>query len=163
MKKLILVAAFGLFTATQSNAQEVFNQVVSNAKLVLEDPKADQFLIAISQFKYTALQYLCTTAIKRKGGPVEADMLDRQAYALNHFIISYFSELAKAQRSSDTAQKDIMKKYWRATAENPMFNDADKEKTEAFLNDPECITPFSIDTNWELADQFITEKKNKSK
>ncbi len=159
MKKIMIIALLGMMTAGEAKSQEVFNQVVSNAKLVLEDPRADGFMIAVSQFKFTALQYLCNTAIKRKGGPVEADMLDRQAYALNHFIISYFSELAKAQKASDSAQKDIMKKYWRATAENPMFNDEDKETTSAFMNDPDCITPFSIDTNWELADKAISEKK----
>lgn len=153
----MIIALFGLLSAGQVKAQDVFNQVVSNAKLVIEDPKADPFILAVSQFKYTALQYLCTTAIKRNGGGVAADLLDRQAYSLNHFIISYFSELAKAQKESDAKQKDIMKKYWRACAEHPMFKDEDKETTEAFMKDPGCITPFSIDTDWEKADQAISK------
>ncbi len=159
MKKLFFVIMLSTLAIGQTKAQDVFNQVVSNAKLVLEDPKSDPFLINISQFKFTALQYLCTTAIKQNGGSVAADMLDRQAYSLNHFITSYFSELAKAQKASDSTKKDIMKRYWKATAENPMFENQDAEITESFINDPGCITPFSINTDWEKADKAITAKK----
>ena len=159
MKKTLLLAVMGLMTINPgAKAQEVVNQVVENAKLILEDPKADQFLIAVAQFKYTALQYLCTTAIKQNGGGVASDLLDQQAYSLNHFITSYFSELAKAQTQSKTAQKDIMKRYWKASSENPMFKGQDKEITESFLNDPGSITPFSINVDWEKADKAATAK-----
>lgn len=159
MKKTLLLAVIGLMSINPgAKAQEVFNQVVGNAKLILEDPKADQFLISVSQFKYTALQYLCTTAIKQNGGGVASDLLDQQAYSLNHFITSYFSELAKAQKQSKSAQKDIMKKYWKACAENPMFQGQDKEITDSFINDPSSITPFSINVDWEKADKAATEK-----
>ena len=157
MKKLFSVMLIALMGVAPMKGQEVFNQVVSNAKLVLEDPRADQFLISISQFKYTALQYLCNTAIRENGGSVEADFLDAQAYSLNHFVISYFSELAKAQKQSNTAQKDIMKRYWKACANNPLFKNQDKETTDAFINDPGCITPFSINTDWTKADAEIAK------
>ncbi len=140
-----------------AKGQDVFNQVVDKAKDTIDDPQADPFLLSVAQFKFTAMQYLCTTAIKRNGGGVSADLLDRQAYGMNHFITSYFAELAKLQNGSDSQQKDVMKKYWKASAENPMFNDPDKEKTEAFLNDRDCITPFSLDTDWEKADAAISK------
>ena len=158
MKKLILVTLLGLTSFCTITAQDVFNQVVKNAKTVLDDPKADDFMISVSQFKYTALQYLCNTAMKLNGGSVEGNFLDIQAYSLNHFIISYFSELAKAQNASNSTQKDIMKKYWRASTENPLFEDQDKETTDVFMDDPDCITPFSLNTDWEKADNAITEK-----
>lgn len=161
MRKILIIALMGIISTGNIKAQEVFNQVVNNAKLVLEDPRADSFLTAVSQFKYTAMQFLCTTAIKQKGGPVEANMLDRQALALNNFIISYFRELGKAQKSSDSAQKDIMKRFWRACNENPMFENQDREITDAFINDPDCITPFSINTNWVMAEKAVTEKSKK--
>ncbi len=157
MKKTVLVVLVALMGMCPVKAQEVFNKVVSNAKLVLEDPRADQFLINVSQFKYTALQYLCNTAIRENGGSVEADFLDAQAYSLNHFVISYFSELAKAQKQSNSAQKDIMKRYWKACADNPLFKNQDKETTDAFINDPGCITPFSINTDWTKADAAIAK------
>ena len=159
MKGLIFISFFVLANVLDIHAQDIFNQVVSNAKLVLDDPKADQFLLSVSQFKYTALQYLCTTSIKQNGGSVEAPFLDRQAYALNHFITSYFKELAQAQNKSNSSQKDIMKRYWKASSQNPLFENQDKETTDSFLNDPACITPFSLNTDWEKADNVIEEMK----
>lgn len=160
MKKLFVIASAILFAACPVKAQEVFKQMVTNAQLVLQDPAADYFNTNVSQFKYTALQYLCNTAIRQNGG-VETDVLDRQAYALNHFIMAYFSELAKSQNNNEQAQKDIMKKFWKACAENPMFENQDPETTEAFINDPGCITPFSINTDWIKADAAISKKKGK--
>ena len=158
MKKIMIIALMGLMAIGEARSQEIYNQVVANAKQVIDDPKSDSFIIAVAQFKYTAMQYLCSTAIKQNG-QVEGDLLDRQAVALNNFIISYFGELVKAQKSSDSTQKDIMKRYWRACNNNPMFANQDREITDAFINDPDCITPFSINTNWELANQTISEKK----
>ena len=77
---------------------------------------------------------------------------------MNYFITSYFSELAKVQGNSNDIQKDIMKKYWKASAKNPLFNDSDKETTNAFMDDPKSITPFSLDTNWEEAVRKIEEE-----
>lgn len=157
--KILCMALFCLFYSSSVKSQEVFQQVVDRAKLVLEDPQANQFMINVAQFKYTAMQYLCNTSIKRNNGEgVPADYLDLQAYSMNHFITSYFSELAKLQNNSNSTQKDVMKKYWRASAENPLFNDPDKETTNAFMNDPNCITPFSLDTDWEKADNAISKE-----
>ena len=158
MKNLILATLLCTMSFCTISAQDVFNQVVRNAKTVLDDPKADDFMISVSQFKYTALQYLCHTAMKQNDGSVDGNFLDIQAYSLNHFIISYFSELAKAQNASNSTQKDIMKKYWRASTENPLFENQDKETTDAFMDDHDCITPFSLNTDWEKADNTITEK-----
>lgn len=158
MKKIMIIALMGLMAIGEAKSQEIYNQVVTSAKQVIDDPKSDSFLTSVAQFKYTALQYLCSTAIKQNG-QVEGDFLDRQATAINDFIISYFRELVKAQKSSDSAQKDIMKRFWRASNDNPMFENQDREITDSFIDDPGCITPFSLNTNWELANKAISEKK----
>ena len=51
-----------------------------------------------------------------------------------------------------------MRQYWKASAENPMFKDQDREKTDAYINAPDCITPFSLNTDWEKADKAIGKK-----
>ncbi len=151
---LLVMLAFAL--PQRAHAQEVFYQVVNSAKNIIDDPRADPFLLSIAQFKFTAMQYLCTTAIKRNGGEVETDFLNQQAYSMNHFVTSYFSEMARMQSSGSAEQKNVMKKYWQASSEHPLFNDTDRETVEAFLNDPDCITPFSLDTDWEKADAVIS-------
>lgn len=147
----ILALAAWLSTAHGARAQEVFNQVVNTAKQVIDDPQANGFLLAVSQFKYTSMQYLCTTAIKRNGGSVQADLLDRQAAAMNHFVTRYFAELAAAQQQSGEEQTKIMRRYWKASASNPMFQNVDKNEADAFVTDAQSLTPFSLNTDWEKA------------
>ncbi len=156
--RITFIALFCMLCATNMKGQDVFYQVVNKAKLTLEDPRANQFNINVAQFKYTSMQYLCNKAIEKNGGSVGADFLDIQAYSMNHFINSYLLELAKLQNNSDGARKDVMKKYWKASASNPMFNDPDKETTEAFMNDAKSDIPFSLDTDWEKADAAISEE-----
>ena len=115
-------------------------------------------MLAISQFKYTALNYLCNTAIKQNGGGVKGDWLDKQAYGLNHFIISYFTDLSHAPKNNDKIKKDIMLHYWKACSDNMLFQGQDKEVTEVFIQDRDCITPFSLNTDWEKADKAISKE-----
>ena len=158
MKKLVLIAVLGLLYVSPMKAQDIFDQVVNSAKLVIDDPQADPFILAVSRFKFSALQYICTTAIKQNGGSVRGDFLDEQAYSLNHFIVSYFSDLSKAQKKNSNVQKEIMLQYWKASSENPMFSNQDHEITDAYINAPDCITPFSLNTNWVKADKAIGKK-----
>ncbi len=156
LSKLVTLALCLTLTPV-AKAQEVFNQVVSNAKNQLDDPHADPFMLSIAQFKFAAMQYLCNTAIRKNGGQVTGDFLDEQAYGMNHFITAYFSSLAKLQTRSADIQKKMMEKFWQASAENPLFHDTDEETIHAFLNDPDCITPFSLDTDWVKADSIISQ------
>ncbi len=156
MKLLRLtIMALCLTLAPQTRAQELFNQVVANAKNVIDDPHADPFMLSVAQFKFTAMQYLCNTAIKRNGGQVSADFLNRQAVAMNDFLTSYLRSYLQAQSIGATVQKEVIKKYWQISASNPLFGDTDLATVGAFLNDPDCITPFSLDTDWEKADAAI--------
>ena len=157
MKRLVLLTLFGALFALPMKSQDVFNQVVNIAKKVIDDPRADPFMLGVSQFKYTALNYICNTAIKQNGGGVKGDWLDKQAYGLNHFIISYFTDLARA-KNSDKAMKDVTLHYWKACAENVLFPGQDKEITEVFIQDRDCITPFSLNTDWEKADKAISKE-----
>ncbi|MEE1222082.1 MAG: hypothetical protein UHL07_00910 [Bacteroidaceae bacterium] len=151
---LALVALTGIGTAT---AQQIFQQVVDTNKLIIEDPQASGGSLSIAQFKYTAMQYLCTRAIKAGGGKADGAMLDRQAQAMNNFITGYITELTQAKESKK--QKQVMMRYWKASAHNPMFNDPDTETTRAFTTDPTSITPFSLDTDWVKADEARKEQE----
>lgn len=155
--KLIVTLLFAFTMSMGASAQEVFNQVVNTNKLIIEDPRADGLTLNIAQFKYTSMQYLCNMAIKVNGGGVDASFLDRQAYAMNQFVTNYLGELTLEKNSEKQAK--IMKRYWQASAKNPLFGDKDTETTRAFANDINCFTPFSLDTNWELALKASKENK----
>lgn len=155
--RLIALALMAITGIGKATAQEVFQQVVDTNKLIIEDPQASGAALSIAQFKYTAMQYLCTRAIKAGGGKADGTMLDRQAQAMNNFVTGYLTDLTRAKDSKK--QKEVMMRYWKASAHNPMFNDPDTETTRAFTTDPTSITPFSLDTNWEVADQARKEQK----
>lgn len=155
----ILALMACLASATGARAQEVFNQVVNTAKLAIDDPQANGFILQVSQFKYTAMQYLCTTAIKRNGGSVGADLLDRQAAAMNEFVTQYFADLARAQKLPGEEQAQIMRRYWKASASCPMFPNVDKAEANAFVTDAQSLTPFSLNTDWEKALKALAQEK----
>lgn len=155
--RLIALALMAMTGIGRAAAQDIFQQVVNTNKLIIEDPQAGGSTLAIAQFKYTAMQYLCTTAIKNGGGKADGAMLDRQAQAMNNFVTGYITELTQARESKK--QKDVMMRYWKASAHNPLFNDPDTETTRAFTTDLTSITPFSLDTDWEKADEARKEQK----
>lgn len=153
--RLIALALMAMTGIGKAAAQQVFQQVVDTNKLIIEDPQASGAALSIAQFKYTSMQYLCTRAIKAGGGQADGAMLDRQAQAMNNFITGYLTELTHARESKK--QKEVMMRYWKASAQHPMFNDPDTETTRAFTTDATSITPFSLDTNWEQADEARKE------
>ncbi len=154
--KLIALVIVALMGAGKTHAQDVFQQVVNTNKLIIEDPRATGLTLSLAQFKYTSMQYLCNMALKVNNGSVDGNFLDRQATAMNNFVTGYISELT--QGKDNQAKKEVMMRYWKASAQNPLFGDKDKETTQAFATDPTSITPFSLDTNWELADNARQKK-----
>ncbi len=159
MKRFLIISLFVLSLGLQGSAQEVFNQVVNTNKLIIDDSRTDALNLSVAQFKYAAMQYLCNMTLKVNDGRADAAFLDRQAYSMNQFITSYLGELLQAK--GEDAQKEIMKRYWKASAKNSLFGDKDTETTRAFANDATSITPFSLDTNWELAEKAAKESEKK--
>ncbi len=157
MKAKLMALAFAALTGgTSVQAQDVFQQVVNTNKMIIMDPQSSGVKLSVAQFKYSSMQYLCNMAIKVNGG-ADGDFLDRQATAMNNFVTSYIGELS--QGTDKKAQKEVMMRYWKASADNPLFGDKDTETTRAFASDVTSITPFSLDTNWELADKARVKKK----
>ncbi|MCF0198711.1 MAG: hypothetical protein HUK02_05220 [Bacteroidaceae bacterium] len=158
MKKLLLLVLLTIVTsASQLQAQEVFQSIVDNAKLVLDDPNADPFLKNVSTFKFKAMQYMCTTIIRLEGS-ADGKFLDQQAAAMNDFITHYFSDMAIHQSSNAEKQKAIMTRYWKASIDHPLFKDSNKNVTLEFIKTPGYITPFSLDTNWVEAVRSLGKK-----
>ncbi len=151
----ITMLALCLSLGGRASAQEIFNQVVASAKNIIDDPKASPVLLSIAQFKYTAMQYLCNTAIRRNGGGVDGDFLDRQAYAMNNFLTLFLKDFAQVNPNDQESMKQLVQRYWKASDDNPLFGDEDKETVRAFVNAEGSVTPFSLDTDWEKANTAI--------
>lgn len=127
-------------------AQEVYNMVLQSATRIVNSPTSNFNLTRIAQFKRTALTYMRDKAFE-KSDSVSANFLDTQAYCLSEFTTLFFNEIFKVEGSK---RKDLIYTFMKASLECPMWNDPDKETSEAFIAADE-LTPFSLDTDWEKA------------
>lgn len=145
--KTALLAISLMGAAQNIEAQEVYDIVEKSAQSVINNPNANDFDLKVNQFKLTALHYVRNKGIKLHGG-IQSDMLDMQAYCLNVFLTDYLTALKKATAAE---RKNVIMVFVNATRKYPLYDDKDRETTEAFVKDPGGFTPFSINVNWEKA------------
>ncbi len=158
MKKVIMALMLSMALCQTAFSQDLFNQVVNKAQSTMDDPQSTSFQKNVAKFKYKSMEYTCKMAIKRNGGQVEADFLNQQAVAMNDFITNYFKDLVLLQGNTNY-QKQLMKQYWEASNAAKLYNDSDTKTTEAFINDPESLTPFSLDTDWVRANAILEKNR----
>lgn len=159
MKKIVfsLVLAFCTFTAV--DAQSLYKKVYDKAVSVVNDDKASDEEIQINQFMVTALNYI-TTQVQKRGLNKDSYFFDAQAVNLRSFVTDYLVNLETARGISSLKREQIIKCYKDASVKNVLFNDKDKEKVDAYMNDEQTLTPFSVDTDWEKAyDQATMQAK----
>lgn len=149
-KMLMALFLFGSANAAmaQSESGDVFNYVLQKSENIINNPNASDFELKVNQFKVTALRYVPTAGI-RIYGQANTEVMDLQAVYLNEFITKYFTAIRKT--TADKERKDCIMKFVKATRNNPLYDDKDREATEAFVNDPGGFTPFSINVNWQKA------------
>lgn len=131
-------------------AQEVYNLVLNNATRIVNNPTCSYTQIQIAQFKRTALIYMKAKAFEETDS-VPSSFLDTQAYYLSEFVTLFFNDVVMSKRLSVEKRKERIMMFTDASISNPMFDDADKDTTLAFINDGGELTPFSIDTDWQKA------------
>lgn len=162
MIKKIALSILLAVGAGQLQAQELYNEVLSKAEKVVNDPKADEVSIKVNHFKSTALRYLRHMAVKDMP-EVSAQFLDVQAYYLTDFLSKFFKDMAAVQNDKTKARKECIIMYVNASVGNPLFESADTETAESFIDDKDNLTPFSLNTDWEKACQAIDYQKKKDK
>ena len=144
MKKLFYtLIALLTMTATQSNAQEVFNSVLESAQNALKDPVQNFSKTQIAKFKIDALN--------------RNDLLDIQSYYMSEFISKYLTEIICCEGQPDSVKKAIVFLFVNASAVCPLFNDKDKDKINKYINSDKQLTPFCLDTDWKKAFQFVNK------
>ncbi len=150
MRKTLTVILLVIAAATQGYGQEVYNRLYESANQVLNDPEAPKSKTDVNHFYVTVLNYLKGTASTRME-TVTTTFLDTQAYYLSEFVGSFFRNLSRAHQVSAECQHGVLMAYVNASINNPLFGDADTEKVQAFVGEAGCLTPFSLDTDWEKA------------
>ncbi len=143
-------------------AQEIYNEVLTKAEAVVNDPKADEVSLKVAHFKSTALRYLRSTALQ-KNEDVTTFFLDTQAYYMSDFLGRFFADLTRHQNDSEDDRRATILHYINASVGNPLFKDVDEETAEIFIEDKGNLTPFSLNTNWEKACQALDYLKEEGK
>lgn len=148
-KKLLLFFLIVSFTV-HTNAQDVYNMVLENATRQVNTPTTNFTQTRVAQFKRTALVYIKSKALETMP-EVTTRFLDIQAYYLSEFISLFFQEILHDKKLDENARKEKIYMFMSASIYNPLFEDPDKETTQAYINEGSELTPFSLDTNWQKA------------
>ena len=154
MKKILLASL--LMLSMNMQAQEVFNELRQKNKSIVENPQSNELVKKISQFKLDALNYM-VIKMQEEMPDSTVDYLDRQAYAMNAFVSFYIEKLIKLNNMPQSLQVEMTKMFMDASYSNPLFKDKDKDLTLSYYNCGECLTRFSLDTDWPRALAAITK------
>ena len=160
MKKVITILLLTLSLApAAAGAPNVYNFVLKNAQQTVNNPTVNFTQTRIAQFKVTALRFMRQTGLEKWPGADER-WLDVQAYYLSEFLTLFFKELVSSDRLSSDERKAHILRFTEATMENPLFEQVDEETALAYLKEAGEITPFSLNTDWEKAYNYLNTHLN---
>lgn len=146
MKKIITLMLFCVFAA-QASAQDIFNEVkrlMDGYQKVKNDTTQNLDVRKIATFKWDAIYYMVYQATDET-----EDELGVQVSSMIDFVNLYLKKLKDSKGKQD--KEIIASKFKNATIENARFNDQDKEVIYAYVDNPDFLTQFSLDTDWEKA------------
>jgi len=149
MKQLILLLLLAVSTTTM-NAQQVYNELRQKAQSTVSNPQANSLVKQISQFKLDALNYM---AIKMREEMPDSTVtfLDKQAMAMDNFVNFYVEKLIASMQQPNVEQVKMIKMFMDVSYSNPLFNDKDTDLVLSYYNRGDCLTRFSLDTDWRKA------------
>ena len=159
-RKLLLLIFF--FISLVGNSQRVFKMMMENADRTINNPSSGYALTSIAHFKKTALIYMKNKVVEQQKTDAE-DLLDTQAYYLAEFTKLYIDELIRSKSQTSEKQKETIMQFVKISKDNPLFYDADSETTDTYISEPQTLTPFSLDTNWEKAFKAAKEMQDSDK
>jgi len=156
MKKIFIVLAFLFVSLGNCYAQQYFQMIRNTANKVVNNPNSSQEMIDINQFEITALNYIGAQIAKR-GLDMPPIFYDIQAVSLKLFVDDFLYNLLEAKKISSAKRKDVIDCYQKASSQNPLFKDTDKRTTNIYMTD-NSLTPFSLDTDWEKAYEYASQR-----
>lgn len=161
-KHLLYIATLMFFAAfpAKNYAQDVFNTILRNAERIAESPTSNFLTVRINQFKCSGLKYIRKKSVEMRDN-VTAQFLDTQAYNMAEFMELFFKEVLKNKNMSAESKQRKMAVFKESTSSNPLFGDNDKTTAEAYIDDSNSVTPFSLDTDWEKAYATVVARLKK--
>lgn len=159
MKRICLTILLMATLCVGGNAQDIFKEILHNAKTVANDPNSNVSIAQVATFKVTALQYIQETAFRVKD-TLTVKFFDDQAYCMQQFVNSFLQDVLVNTTLTNKQKKDEVVFYMNASCSNPLFNDPDTGLTLSYVNDSKHqLTPFSLDTDWTKAYAAILDHK----
>lgn len=161
MKKLFLAIMMACACTLQSNAQEIYTEIKAMAQEVIDNPQANPIIKQMNTFKLTALNYM-GMKMRETMPDSTAAFLDKEALALYNFMTIYTQTLAENSQQPAAYQTKLIELFMDASYSNPLFNDTDKDYVLQYFVKGDCLTRFSLDTDWLRALKAVdTELKKR--
>lgn len=150
MKKIIMLLMFCCSFAVQASAQEIMEEVkniMDGYEKVKNDTSKDLEIRKIATFKWDAIYYMILQA-SDKGHMTEPE-LGLQVNAMIEFVNQFLADMKDNRKRN---QKEVtLAKYRAASLKNPLYGDTDKDACYAYVDHPNFLTQFSLDTDWVKA------------
>ena len=150
MKRIIIALIMALATAHTMQAQEIFTEIRNTAKATADNQQANPLVRKIATFKLDALNYMAMK-MREEMPDSTAELLDKEALSLNIFITKYTNALVANSQQPAAFQTKIIKAFMDASYSNPLFKDTDQDLVLVYFRDGDCLTRFSLDTDWRRA------------
>lgn len=150
MKRIIIGLLLAITVGAKASAQKVYNEVKRTVEASLCDDTTNSVVRSINQFKKDALDYMLIK-MREQMPDSSTTLLDEQALALNQYVSVYIKFLTNIHDKSKEEQVEVLKLFMDASYSNPFFHDPDTELTLGYYNNEQCLTRFSLDTDWRQA------------
>lgn len=150
MKKIMTLMLFCIIAA-QASAQDIFNEVkrlMDGYQKVKNDTTQNLDVRKIATFKWDAIYYM----VYQSSDDTEGE-LGAQVSSMIDYVNLYLKKLKDAKSKQE--KEVVASTFKNATIENARFNDQDKDVIYAYVDNPDFITQFSLDTDWVKAYEAV--------
>ena len=150
MKKIMTLMLFCVIAA-QASAQDIFNEVkrlMDGYQKVKNDTTQNLDVRKIATFKWDAIYYM----VYQSSDDTEGE-LGAQVSSMIDYVNLYLKKLKDAKSKQE--KEVVASTFKNATIENARFNDQDKDVIYAYVDNPDFITQFSLDTDWVKAYEAV--------
>lgn len=147
---LFLLLLLPLFSPAL-RAQEVFRLVRQTAERAATAPGSSFVQREVARFQIDALDLLENEGAKHFQEQGYTVFLDTQAYSLSQFMTALSEQVLFKRRITPEKAEEQMWRFRTCTERHPLFPTSEMPDADAYLQDENSPTPFSLNTDWEAA------------